>query len=239
MANLRGQERARYVTRMFARISRRYDLLNTVMTAGRHHAWRRAATEIAVGGMSGHALDVAAGTGDFAFELARRPSVYHVVAVDYTNEMLSVAVQKAHRNGLAGRVTSVVGDAHALPFPGDQFICATVGFGIRNYVDAPRALREMARVVAPGGRVVILEIVRAGAGAVWSRLFGLYFRYVTPLLGTLLAGEREAYTYLPESVQAFLSSNQLASMMEEAGLRNVRVHRLALGTVAILVGEKD
>ena len=173
---------------MFARISRRYDLLNTVMTGGRHYAWRRTATDMAVGGLTGVALDVATGTGDFALALARHPSVSKVIGLDFTREMLSLAERKAQQKGLAQRLDLVVSDAHALPFPDDQFICATVGFGVRNFIDVPRALQEMARVVRPGGRVVVLEIVRVEGRGPLSWLFPLYFRYVTPWLGALLAG---------------------------------------------------
>ena len=222
---------------MFARISRRYDLLNTVMTMGRHYAWRRMATEMVMGDLTGPALDVATGTGDFALELARKPAVSYVVGLDYTHEMLSLAMRKAQRRGLAKRLALVAGDAHTLPFRDDRFICATVGFGVRNLIDVPLALREMARVVRPGGRVVILEIVRMEDRGPIGKLFPFYFRYVTPWLGALLAGDREAYTYLPESVQEFLSARKLASMLEDAGLRNVSYRELALGSVAIHVGE--
>ena len=222
---------------MFARISRRYDLLNTVMTMGRHYAWRRMATEMAMGDLTGPALDVATGTGDFAMELAHQPAVSYVVGLDYTHEMLSLAMHKAQRRGGAKRLALVAGDAHALPFRDDRFICATVGFGVRNLIDVPLALREMARVVRPGGRVVILEIVRMEDRGPIGKLFPFYFRYVTPWLGALLAGDREAYTYLPESVQEFLSAGKLASMLEDAGLRNVSYRELALGSVAIHVGE--
>ncbi len=237
MARLRGDERARYVNRMFARIARRYDLLNTVMSGGRHHAWRRMATARAVEGVTGAALDVATGTGDFAIDLARRPEVDHVIGLDFTREMLPLAIAKARRRELQGRIDQVVGDAHSLPFADDRFICLTVGFGIRNFVDLPRALAEMKRVVRPGGRVVILEIVRQEGWGPVSKLFPVYFRYVTPWVGGLLAGDREAYTYLPESVGEFLSADELASHMTDAGLANVTYRKLALGTVAIHVGE--
>ena len=238
MAHLRGRERARYVTRMFARISRRYDLLNTVMTAGRHFAWRRMATRLAMDGLEGVALDVATGTGDFALELARQPAVSQVVGLDFTPEMLTLASRKAGLRGTAEGLALVVGDAHALPFSTDRFVCATVGFGIRNFIDAPGALREMTRVITPGGRVVVLEIVRAEQANLLGRLLSRCFRYLTPWLGALLAGEREAYTYLPESVSDFLSATELAEMMEDVGLRDVSFQKLALGTVAILVGRK-
>ena len=238
MAHLRGKERARYVARMFARISRRYDLLNTVMSGGRHYAWRHAATDMAVKDLSGWALDVACGTGDFTFDLARKTTVTGVVGVDFTGEMLSLARRKARRHGLSARVSFVAGDAHALPFPDNQFICATVGFGLRNFIDVPHAIREMSRVVRPGGRVVLLEIVPMDGWGPLRWLFPFFFRHVTPWVGALLAGDREAYTYLPESVQVFHSSDDLATMMSEAGLVDVAYRKLALGAVAIHVGEK-
>ena len=237
MAQLRGRARARYVAEMFARISGRYDLLNTVMTAGRHHAWRRLAADMAVGSLDGPALDVATGTGDFAHDLARKPAPTNVVGLDFSPEMLRIAGRKASQKGLTGRVSYLVGDAHALPFTDDRFICATVGFGIRNFIDTPRALREMARVVMPGGLVVSLEIVRVEGLDPVSRTVQLHFRYVTPWLGAILAGDREAYTYLPQSVKGFLSADELSSMMEQAGLRHVTYRKLALGAVAVHVGE--
>ncbi len=223
---------------MFTRISRRYDRLNTIMSGGRHYAWRRRAAGMAVGEMSGPALDVATGTGDFTFDLLGHSQVSNVVGLDFTRAMLPLAIDKARARGTDDRVEFVAGDAHALPFSDDTFICATVGFGVRNFIDVSLALREMRRVVRPGGRVVILEIVRQDGINPVGKLFPLYFRRVTPWMGALFAGDREAYTYLPESVQGFLSADELAAMMREAGLVNVRHQRLALGTVAIHVGEK-
>ena len=232
MAQLRGMERARYVARMFSRITPSYDRMNTVMSGGRHHAWRTLAVDAAVGETAGPALDLAAGTGDFALELVGRENVTGVVAADSSREMLMEAVEKARRREASERIDFTVADAHALPFADDSFVCATVGFGVRNFVDLPCALSEMARVVAPGGRVVTLEIVRTGRGPL-GRLFPLYFRHATPWLGALLARDREAYTYLPESVQGFLTVEEVTALMENAGLVNIEVRKLAFGTVAI------
>ena len=226
------------MARIFSRISPRYDLMNTVMTAGRHHAWRRMAADVAVGEMAGPALDVAAGTGDLAIELARRAAVTEVVAPDFSREMMVAAGRKARRKGLGERIQYALADAHALPLPDDHFICATVGFGIRNFIDVPKALREMSRVVRPGGRVVVLELVSLDGLGPFNRLFTFYFRHVTPWIGAILAGDREAYTYLPESVEGFMSAGELASLMEQASLHNVTVRKLALGSVAIIRGEK-
>ena len=223
---------------MFTRISRRYDRLNTIMSGGRHYAWRRRAASMAVGDLTGRALDVATGTGDFTFDLLGHSQVSNVVGLDFTRAMLPFAIEKARERGNGDRIEFVAGDAHALPFPDDTFICATVGFGVRNFIDVPLALREMQRVVRPGGRVVILEIVRQDGLNPVGKLFPFYFRRVTPWMGALFAGDREAYTYLPESVQGFLSAEELAELMHGAGLVHVHYQRLALGTVAIHVGEK-
>jgi demethylmenaquinone methyltransferase/2-methoxy-6-polyprenyl-1,4-benzoquinol methylase len=169
----------------------------------------------------------------------RKTQVTSVVGLDFTRAMLPLAIEKARSKGLGDRIDFVAGDAHALPFSDNEFICATVGFGVRNFIDVPLALSEMRRVVKPGGRVVVLEIVRQDGFNPVGKLFPAYFRRVTPLMGALFAGDREAYTYLPESVQGFISASELMVMMERAGLVNVRCEKLALGTVAIHVGEKS
>ena len=223
---------------MFDRISGRYDLLNTVMSGGRHHAWRRIASELVATDLRGPALDIATGTGDLALALAHQPSISNVVGLDVAPAMLVRARHKAERGRLAESVSFQLGDAHQLPFPNSHFVAATVGFGIRNFADVGRALGEMARVLRPGGRVAALEIVRLTGRSPLKTLFPVYFRWVTPLLGAVLAGDREAYTYLPESVDRFLSADEVGDMMEQTGLRIVESRRFALGSVAILVAEK-
>jgi demethylmenaquinone methyltransferase/2-methoxy-6-polyprenyl-1,4-benzoquinol methylase len=246
MVQLKGDEKARYVAAMFDRISRRYDLLNTVMSGGMHHLWRRRAVHLAVQdgqgeaplASSGQALDVATGTGDFALDLARRPGIRRVVGLDFAAKMLPLARDKAQRRGLSHRVHWMLGDALALPFPDGHFLCITVGFGLRNFSDMEAALREMTRVVMPGGRVVILDMVPLGGRGLFHRLLRVYFRGVVPRLGSLLAGSKEAYTYLPDSVDSFLTAQQLATMMESVGLQRVRYQMMGLGAVAVHVGER-
>jgi len=167
MVDLKGEPKARYVAAMFGRIAPRYDRLNTVMTAGMHHRWRRLATRLAMEGLEGEALDVATGTGDLALALLRQPGVRRAVALDFVPEMLRLARKKARRQGMEDRVELVQGDALRLPFPDGRYACATSGFGLRNVGDLAAALREMARVVRPGGRVVILELSMSG---VWAPL---------------------------------------------------------------------
>jgi len=223
---------------MFARISGRYDLLNSVMSGGRHNAWRTTASRLVSGEMVGPALDVAAGTGDFVISLARQPNFSHLVGLDSTPAMLARARSKTQRGRLSHPVSLVVGDAHELPFADRHFVAIAVGFGIRNFADVEGAMREMVRVLRPGGRLTVLEIVRLTGRTPLKMLFPVYFRRVTPWLGAALAGDREAYTYLPQSVDGFRSADEVAEMMEAAGLRMVARQSRALGSVAILVGEK-
>ena len=192
---------------------------------------------MAVGELTGTALDIACGTGDFAIDLAAQPQVDSVVGIDFAKPMLPLAVAKSSRAATAP-TDYVAGDAHSLPFPDAAFICVTVGFGVRNFVDLPRALSEMARVLRPGGRLVVLEIVRMEGRGVLPRLLPALFRTVAPWLGALFAGDREAYTYLPESVQGFVTASQIAGALQEAGLAVRERKSLALGTVTIIAAEK-
>lgn len=224
---------------MFARISNRYDLLNTVMTAGRHLVWKKCVAELAATEMEGPALDVATGTGDIAISLSKISAFSKIIGLDFTREMLEIAKRKSQQPNLTERLNYIVGDAHALPFSNNQFVSATVGFGIRNFTDIPKALTEISRVLKPGGRIFVLEIVRQDKHGPMSQLFPIYFRYVTPLLGALFAGDLEAYTYLPKSVEKFLGAGELAEIIEGIGLRNISIKSLALGTVVIISGEKS
>ena len=238
MAHLREEEKAKYVQAMFRRISRRYDLLNTVMSGGMHYRWRRMTAEMVTGQNSGLALDAGTGTGDFAFTLARRPQVTGVVGLDFSPEMLALAEAKATGRGLAHRVRFVLGDALALPFTDDSFCCATSGFNMRNVTDVGLAVSGMARVVAPGGKVGILDMFPLQGKGPFNRLFRAYFQHIVPWLGAVLAGSREAYTYLPKSVEGFLSPEGLATLMAEAGLKDMTFRKTGLGTVYMHVGTK-
>ncbi|MBI2873284.1 MAG: bifunctional demethylmenaquinone methyltransferase/2-methoxy-6-polyprenyl-1,4-benzoquinol methylase UbiE [Chloroflexi bacterium] len=230
------QAKAQYVGSMFARIARRYDFVNSVMTAGRHGAWRRMALAMADPPEGALGLDVACGTGDFALALARRP-VLGVVAADFCQEMLSVAREKASRRGAQDQVHFQMADALSLPFPDDQFHCVTIGFALRNVASIDRCLAELFRVTRPGGRTVSLELTSLGRGPL-APLVHIYLKKAIPMLGGLLTGQREAYRYLPNSVMGFPSPERLAEMMRKAGFSRVWSRQLALGAVAIHVGEK-
>lgn len=223
---------------MFAGISGKYDFMNTVMTGGAHKRWRRSTARAAAGGLlPGVALDVATGTGDMAFELARQPEVSAVTGVDFVPEMLLLAQKKQQKRKLKKPIDWVLGDALSLPFPDGAFICATAGFGIRNMTDLRLAISEMARVVRPGGRVAILELTRPGKKRSIGSLPAKCFSYLAPLLGQLLAKDRQAYAYLPRSVEKFPAAPELARLMTDIGLKNVRWRLLGIGLVALHTGE--
>jgi demethylmenaquinone methyltransferase/2-methoxy-6-polyprenyl-1,4-benzoquinol methylase len=219
---------------MFDRIAGFYDLMNSVMTAGLHHAWRRRAADLASLGPGDRALDVATGTGDLAFELARRVGPEgEVIGSDFSDEMLERARAKATPE--AGAVRFETANALELPYPDDSFAAATVGFGARNFSDLPRGLAEMTRVVRPGGRVVVLEITTPEAPPL-SWFFAAWFDRIVPSLGRL-AGDPEAYSYLPSSVKRFPEPRALAGVMAGAGLERVRWILTAGGIIALHVGE--
>lgn len=222
------------VRAMFDRIARVYDRMNSVMTAGLHHRWRARAADLAQVGPGDRVLDVACGTGDLAFELAGRVAPDgDVLGCDFSERMLDLARAKAQ--DAPSPVRFEWANALELPYPDDAFAAATVGFGARNFSDLERGLREMARVVRPGGRVVVLEITTPTRPPL-STFFRLWFDLIVPRLGRL-AGDSDAYTYLPNSVRRFPAPDELAATMTACGLRNVRYVLTAGGIIAIHAGE--
>jgi demethylmenaquinone methyltransferase / 2-methoxy-6-polyprenyl-1,4-benzoquinol methylase len=216
------------VRAMFDRIARVYDRMNSVMTAGMHHRWRERAADLARVGPGSRALDVATGTGDLALELSRRGA--EVTGMDFAPAMLEIAREKAPGLGFEE------GDALALRYPDDAFDAVTVGFGARNFADLDRGLREMARVTKAGGRVVVLEITTPQKPPL-SWFFRAWFDTVVPALGRV-AGDPDAYTYLPSSVRRFPDPEELAARMVAAGLEDVRWVLTAGGIIAIHAGTR-
>lgn len=249
-----GKLEAGEVSAMFNRIAGVYDALNTAMTVGLHHRWRERAVDLAAVGPGDRVLDVATGTGDLALALARRVAPGGtVLGSDFAEGMLERARAKAAaRAEGSGAVSFEWGDALELPYDDASFDAVTVGFGARNFSDLPRGLREMARVVRPGGRVVVLEITTP-TKAPLSWFYGVWFDRLVPVLGRVVAsltgkvasmrgrsadggGLAEAYTYLPNSVKRWPGPVELAGAMEAAGLSRVFHVTLAGGIVAIHTG---
>jgi demethylmenaquinone methyltransferase / 2-methoxy-6-polyprenyl-1,4-benzoquinol methylase len=249
-----GRLQAGEVRAMFDRIAGIYDLLNGVMSAGLHHRWRARAADLAWVGPGSRALDVATGTGDLALELAKRVGQDgEVLGSDFAEAMLLRAREKARaaagtQRAPARRLRFEWGDAMQLPYEDDRFDAATVGFGARNFDDLSQGLSEMARVVRPGGRVVVLELTTPSRAPL-SHFYRLWFDRVVPLLGrlagassALLGGRRgggsvaDAYAYLPSSVKRFPSPQGLAAEMQRAGLEQIEWIVTAGGIVAIHAG---
>jgi demethylmenaquinone methyltransferase/2-methoxy-6-polyprenyl-1,4-benzoquinol methylase len=219
---------------MFTRIARRYDVMNSLMTGGRHHAWRRLAAAAVVAAPPGPILDLATGTADLAVAVRAVRGASTVVGADFSEAMLEQARVKLVRRDEA-RVPLLAADALALPFRDRTFAAVTSAFLVRNLVDLARGLAEMRRVTMAGGLVVTLDITRPRVPG-WDRVFGFYFQRIVPAIGALVAGDRAAYTYLPESVERFASPPGLADAMRRAGLRDVHYRRVGLGTIALHVG---
>lgn len=229
-------DKEKYVRAMFSDIAPKYDLLNSVLSFNQHKGWRRLAVHLARVRAGDHCLDVCTGTGDFAVDLARAVGeTGRVAASDFCEPMVRNGLGKTGRASGAP-IAMMVANAEALPYPSNAFDVVTVGFGVRNVAHLEQAVREMARVARPGGRVVILEFNRPRP--VWYRPFiDFYLFHVLPRIGGLFQ-RKEAYTYLPESMKLFVSREELIAIMERVGLRDVEVRDLNFGTVCIHLGVK-
>jgi demethylmenaquinone methyltransferase / 2-methoxy-6-polyprenyl-1,4-benzoquinol methylase len=223
------------VQTMFDRIAGKYDLLNSLMTAGLHHSWRARAADRAEVAPGNAVLDVCCGTGDLAFELAGRVSPGgHVVGCDFSEQMLDLAREKAAERDAPIRFEWA--DALSLPYDEGRFDAVTVGFGVRNFADRDKGLREMARVLKPGGRLVVLEFTEPRRPP-FSTFYSLWFDRIVPALGRLTPNP-EAYSYLSESVHSFPGPEGLAAKMSAAGFERIRWLLTAGGILAIHSGVK-
>ncbi len=231
MTHLKGEERARYVRQMFSQIAPRYDLMNRLMTGWQDVRWRREVITRARLSAGAHLLDLGTGTGDLAREALRRHPGLRVAAADFTVTMMRVGEARY------GRLPWVAADALNLPFAEGQFDAVVSGFLMRNVIDVLQALREQYRVLKPGGRIVILDTTQPKRNLLWPFIW-VHLHIVIPFLGGLLSGRRDAYTYLPDSTEKFLTAESLADGMRQVGFEQVGFRRLMFGTIAIHWGEK-
>jgi len=232
MTQLTGQERATYVQNMFTQIAKRYDLTNRLMTGFQDVRWRKQVIRLAKLTNNDSLLDLGTGTGDLAREAlthASRPQV-KVFAADFTLEMMRV-----------GQKTSLLNfstaDALRLPFNDATFDAVTSGFLMRNVIDLQKGIEEQFRVLKNGGRIVILDTTCPKKN-ILSPFIWVHMHFIIPTLGGLLTGEREAYNYLPDTTENFVTAEDLSSRMTKAGFKNVNFQRLMFGTIAIHWGEK-
>ncbi len=218
---------------MFDRIAARYDRVNRVLSLGLDQGWRRRTVRALELGERPRVLDVATGTGDLAIAIAEMRPNGTVVGLDPSPNMLGVAAQKIAKRHLADRVTLVEGDAQKLPHANCEFDAATIAFGIRNVPDRAAALRELARVVRPGGRIAILELGEPRSG-ILARAARVHTRYIVPKLGALLSGKTE-YAYLQRSIAAFPPAEEFAALMTACGLHVIGVTPLTFGACTLYV----
>ncbi|MBK9927125.1 MAG: ubiquinone/menaquinone biosynthesis methyltransferase [Anaerolineales bacterium] len=230
MTQLTGDERVKYVQGMFTRIAKRYDLMNRLMTGGQDIRWRKRVVELAR--MNDHAslLDLGTGTGDLAREALSAFPKARVVAADFTLEMMRV-----------GQKTSPLifstADALRLPFNNSSFDAVISGFLMRNVIDLQKALAEQYRVLKKGGRIVVLDTTRPKKN-ILSPFISFHMHFIIPTLGGLLTGSKDAYRYLPETTEGFVTAEEMASRMAAAGFQKISFQRLMFGTIAIHWGEK-
>lgn len=233
MEKATGQARADYVRDVFRRIAPRYDLMNRLMTFGMDRRWRRFVIRQAALPRGGRLLDIATGTGDITFEALAHDDRLAAVGADFAPRMMIVGRERP----LGHRVRWSAADALNLPFADQTFDAVTHGFLVRNVIDIPRALAEQWRVLKPGGRMVCLDTTPPPANLLRPFLL-FYLTRIIPVIGTLLTGQRDAYTYLPKSTVGFKSPDDLADLMRRAGFVEVAYRRFMFNTIAVHWGSK-
>lgn len=224
------------VQNMFNDIAPRYDLLNHLLSADIDKLWRKRVRKQLSAADPKRILDVASGTGDLAIELAKMP-VEKITGIDIADEMLEIGRVKVKKRGLDSVVELKTGDSEAIDFPDETFDAVTVAFGVRNFENLDKGLKEMQRVLKNGGQVAVLEFSKP-AGFPMRNFYYFYFKRILPLIGRIVSKHDTAYTYLPESVVAFPEGNEFMEKMGKAGFKNARQKRLTFGIATLYLGEK-
>ncbi|MBC7567596.1 MAG: bifunctional demethylmenaquinone methyltransferase/2-methoxy-6-polyprenyl-1,4-benzoquinol methylase UbiE [Pedobacter sp.] len=225
------------VASMFDNISGTYDFLNHFMSLGIDIIWRKKAIKELLSNKPKVILDVATGTGDFAFEAIKILKPDQIIGVDISQGMLDVANKKITERNLQQVFSVALGDSEGLLFEDDKFDAITVAFGVRNYENLEKGLSDMYRVLKPGGKIVILEFSKPRAFPI-KQGYNFYFKYITPMLGKLFSKDERAYTYLPESVAAFPDGADFVNLMTKVGFKSAGDRRLTFGISAIYTGTK-
>jgi demethylmenaquinone methyltransferase/2-methoxy-6-polyprenyl-1,4-benzoquinol methylase len=231
-------EKAAMVEAMFDRIAGHYDTMNDVMTFGMHRLWKDATLRSLGRQRHAQVLDVATGTGDLALALATRSRTARVVGLDFSAQMLAQAAARGRSTPATERLTWLRGDALALPFADKSFSAATSAFALRNVADLRQMFRELARVLGPGGRVALLDLVPIPNPPPWTRLAQFHLQQVVPRAGKFLAGDSAAYIYLPTSIGTIPPLPEIVRMVGEAGFSDVRQRLFGAGTVALITGTR-
>jgi len=238
MAKGETRVKADFVHDVFAQIAGRYDVMNSILSFNQHKRWRRFTMQKMQLKPGDHCLDVATGTADWAIAMAHTVGKSgHVMGLDFCQEMLDVAEPKLIRHHVEDHTTLLHGNAMAMPFESDTYDVATIGFALRNVPDVAQVIREMARVVKPGGKVVSLELSKPDFPP-FRALYYFYFYRILPFIGRAAIGKDGPYRWLPESLRAFPDRLTLANMFADAGLERVEHYPLTFGICALHIGYK-
>ena len=229
------QTKKEQVAQMFNNIAFRYDFLNSLLSLGIHKGWRKKAIKILSEKKPKTILDVASGTADFAIE-ALKTNAEKVIGVDISEGMLNVGKEKIKRLNLISKIELQVADAEHLPFADNTFDAMTVGFGVRNFEHLELGLKDMLRVLKPSGNLVIIEFSKPSG--FFSYIYKFYFKYITPTIGKIFSKDNRAYSYLPESVEAFPYGEMFCNILTACGYKNARYEKLTFGVASIYVAEK-
>jgi|TARA_B110000879_G_scaffold115991_1_gene154277 demethylmenaquinone methyltransferase/2-methoxy-6-polyprenyl-1,4-benzoquinol methylase len=225
------------VAEMFDNIAHKYDFLNHILSMGIDILWRKKAIQLLKPYKPKQILDIATGTGDFALEaLALNPD--KIIGADISRDMLAVGVEKIKKKGLQDKISFQYGDSENLPFETDSFDAIIVSFGVRNFEDLEKGLSDMRRVLKPKGAVAIIEFSKPKSFPI-KQLYSFYFKNILPGIGKLISKDARAYTYLPESVEAFPHGVDFVKIMDKVGYTNVKAYPLTFGIASIYLAEKD
>ncbi|MEE9426682.1 MAG: bifunctional demethylmenaquinone methyltransferase/2-methoxy-6-polyprenyl-1,4-benzoquinol methylase UbiE [Paracoccaceae bacterium] len=230
-------DKAGMVHGVFTNVASKYDVMNDVMSGGIHRIWKAAMMDWLAPRSGQRLLDVAGGTGDVAFRFLHRAPVAQAVVLDMTESMLVEGRKRAEADSMADRLDWVVGDAMALPFEGASFDVYTISFGIRNVTRIGDALSEAYRVLRPGGRLMVLEFSQLPNPAM-QKAYDLYSFNMIPQLGKLIAGDRDSYQYLVESIRKFPDQDRFAEMIRDAGFEQIKYRNMTMGVAALHSGWK-
>jgi demethylmenaquinone methyltransferase/2-methoxy-6-polyprenyl-1,4-benzoquinol methylase len=224
------------VASMFNAIAPKYDFLNQLLSLGIHKGWRRKAIQLLQAGKPKIILDIATGTADFAIE-AMKLNPEKIVGVDISEGMLKLGIEKINKLGLQNKIELKLGDSENLPFSDNNFDAITVGFGVRNFENLEKGIADIYRVLNPGGMLAILEFSKPSMFPV-KQFYNFYFRYITPFVGKLFSKDSSAYTYLPESVNAFPAGEEFLKILVQAGFRETKAISLTFGIASIYIAKK-
>ena len=225
------------VEEMFDNIAGRYDMLNRLLSFGIDRRWRKKAIKVLVEDKPEIMLDVATGTGDFALDALKLDPV-RIDGLDLSAEMIAIGRKKIAKKGLQDKIHFHKGDSENIPFESNTYDAATVSFGVRNFEDLPKGLREIGRVLKPGKKLVVLEFSKP-KGWFFKTIFSFYFKRILPTIGRWFSGDKRAYTYLPESVDAFPYGQEFLDIFKEAGFENLGFKPLMTGVCTVYWGEKS